>query len=348
MKPEDAARIDAIASQAMGVEPQAAAPEAAPANQAQPAQDTPEGKAAEAGSPETEGDKISDNPVVYSVDLGDGKTRDLTPQQIRSTFDRYAALNHRHAQNKPLYDVMDAIIEANPNADRAQLAQAMIARLKDQGGKQSTFGQDQQAKSENAQSEPTRSNEEIDAELRKWEEENAATLPPGYKDFLLAQQSGASGQQALEGKIGNLERVLMAVLSRSQGVADAARQSQEQTQTREISAAQQSINNNIDRAQMALQLPDEAANDFMIFAAERGYTMEDFLSPQLTHQVMSDFKNSMNSPEMERLRAMAQRRQAYTGSMGSSPSAGGETPVESPADSRLNQMVDDVMSRRQQ
>jgi hypothetical protein len=50
--------------------------------------------------------------------------------------------------------------------------------------------------------------------------------------------------------------------------------------------------------------------------------MEDFVDPQLTIKVMTDFKNNMDSPEMERMRAIAQRRQAYTGSMGSTPSAG--------------------------
>ena len=33
--------------------------------------------------------------------------------------------------------------------------------------------------------------------------------------------------------------------------------------------------------------------------------MEDFVDPQMTIRVMQDFKNNMDSPEMERMRAIA-------------------------------------------
>jgi hypothetical protein len=60
----------------------------------------------------------------------------------------------------------------------------------------------------------------------------------------------------------------------------------------------------------------------MVFAAERGFTMEDFVDPQLTMKVVSDFKNNMNGPELERLKAVAAKRQAFTASIGTSPNAG--------------------------
>ena len=44
----------------------------------------------------------------------------------------------------------------------------------------------------------------------------------------------------------------------------------------------QSIANNLDQAQAALRLPDDKGNDFMIFAAERGFTLEDFADQTLT------------------------------------------------------------------
>lgn len=344
---KDASLIDAIASQTLGDAPAAPTPPAAPATPAAAApaeQDTPADKTAEAGSPTTEGDKMAADPIVYEVEFGEGDTRKLTPQQIRATQERYAALNHKHAQNKPAYDVVDAILAANPNANPTQVAEALIAMAKSSSGQQpATFGAEEQAASQNAEVEPAKSNQDIDAELKRWEDENATSLPPGYREFLTSQTQGASNLAAMQASVAQMREMMGAVLARTQGVADAARQTEADTQVRQISAVQQAIANNLDRAQAALQLPDEAANDFQMFAAERGYTMEDFADPNLTLTVMQDFKNAMNSPEMERMRAMAQRRQAYTGTLGSSP---GSSAPASPAvgeDPRLASLIDEAM-----
>jgi hypothetical protein len=82
----------------------------------------------------------------------------------------------------------------------------------------------------------------------------------------------------------------------------------------------------------------------MIFAAERGYTMEDFVDPNLTIKVMQDFRNSMDSPEMERMRGIAQRRQAFTGSLGATPSAG-EAPAEDASAATFDRLVNRGMNR---
>lgn len=81
-----AAAIDGIAAKKMGVPPKAQpAPEP-------PKKDTAQDKAAETGSPETEGDKIVAEAVVFELDMGDGNKRPLTEQQIQGTFDRYKKL----------------------------------------------------------------------------------------------------------------------------------------------------------------------------------------------------------------------------------------------------------------
>ena len=116
------AAVDNIAAKRMGVEPQQAAP--APAPQAapptppqmpEPPKETSNDKAAEKGSPDTEGDKMTAEAIVYSVDFGDGNMRDLTPQQIKSTFERYSAMNYKNAQYKPVYDIVDQIMRDNPS-----------------------------------------------------------------------------------------------------------------------------------------------------------------------------------------------------------------------------------------
>jgi hypothetical protein len=83
----------------------------------------------------------------------------------------------------------------------------------------------------------------------------------------------------------------------------------------------------------------------MMFAAERGFTMEDFVDPQMTIRVMQDFKNNMDSPEMERMRAIAQRRQAFTGSLGSTPAAAPSN-AEPAGESTFDSLASKIMSRK--
>ena len=135
-KEQQASAIDAIASKAMGVEPQMAAPAAtqeAPAQETpRPPEDSDQGKAAAQGSPETEGDAITAEAVVYEIDFGDvdkegnKKKRNLTEQQIKATFDRYSAMNYKNAQYKPVQDVIEQIAKQNPGMDMNTMAQEMI------------------------------------------------------------------------------------------------------------------------------------------------------------------------------------------------------------------------------
>jgi len=62
---------------------------------------------------------------------------------------------------------------------------------------------------------------------------------------------------------------------------------------------------------------------------------------------MQDFKNNMNSPEMERMKNIAQRRQAFTGSLGSTPQA---TATNAPPEgaSTLDNLINKTMSKRMQ
>lgn len=330
-----AAMVDGIASRAMGVEQEQAqkAPE--------PKEDSAEGKAAEKGSPETEGDKIAADAIIYEIEFGEGDNRKLTPQQIKSTFERYSALNYKNAQYKPVMDVVEQYMRANPGITSKELAQT-LANLAKADESNPTMGNTDGEKSGEYQKEAALQSGDMDAALKKWEEDNAATLPPGYAQMMAAQ---GQGNQAMQQQIGRLEQMLKGVLAQSQGMTDAARQGMQQGQQNQVSAVRQQIANNIDKVQQALRIPDEKANDFMVFAAERGYTLEDFVDPRLTVNVMQDFKNNMDSPEMERMRAIAERRQAYTGSLGSTPSA--SPSAEEPAgESTFDRLSANMMAKR--
>lgn len=328
-----AAAIDAVASQKMGVAPQQAAP--APQGEEKPApKDTSTDKVAEKGSPETEGDKIAADAVVYEIDFGDGNNRKLTPQQIKSTFERYSAMNYKNAQYKPVMDLVEQIMRENPGINSRQMAEQMHNIYKAQQSNP-TMGNTEGRQSGDK---PT---EDMDAMLKKWEDENAASLPPGYKEMMT---QGGQGMAEIKQQLAQTQRMLQQVMAQSAGVADAARQGMQQTQGQKIDAVRQQIANNIDRVQQALQLPDDKANDFMVFAAERGFTLEDFVDPQLTVKVMQDFKNNMDSPEMERMRGIAQRRQAFTGSLGSTPGAGGAQ--DAPSESTFDRFASAAMTKR--
>lgn len=335
--PQDmAASIDAIASQTMGVQPQQ---QAAPA----PEQDSDQDKAATKGAPKTEGDKQSEDPILYSVDFGEGRKRDFTPNQIKGTMERYAALNHRNAQLAPLHSVVEKLTAENPNLNAKQLADK-LEEVFAAGERNTVLGEDtNDDEDEDEDGYEARSAEDISDALTKWEDENAVSLPPGYKEMLA---NGGTQVSQLQAQLDQMAQMMQQVLARSAGTADAARDAMGQAEGQQSDAVRQQIANNIDRVQQALQLPDEAANDFMVFAAERGFTLEDFADPQLTIKVMQDFKHQMQSPEMDRLRQIAQRRQAYTGSMGATPAAAGGAQGGGEAASPFDQFASDIMAQK--
>jgi hypothetical protein len=111
-------------------------------------------------------------------------------------------------------------------------------------------------------------------------------------------------------------------------------------------AARQQAANNLNVAQQKYQLPDQDEQDFFNFAFERGYTIEDFIDPRLTDMVMADFSNNRNGPEMDRLRQMAARRQAYTGQVGATPAAGGQPEAPSQDDQFIGAVAQQAMQRR--
>ena len=338
------AAVDGIAAKRMGVDPQQAAP--SPAPQGLPPQAPPQAppeasnqdKAAEQGSPKTEGDKMSADAIVYQVDFGEGQgQRDLTPQQIKSTFDRYSSMNYKNAQYKPVYDLVDQIMRDNPNLNSKQVAEQMNNIYKAQESNP-TMGNTEGKKSGNPSDGPS----DLDSSLEKWEQENAASLPPGYKEMI---QGGQQGMQQMQQELARTQAMIRQMAAQNQGVADAAKTQVQNSTSQQVEAVRQQIANNLDRVQQGLKLPAEKAQDFMVFAAERGYTLEDFADPQLTVNVMSDFKNNMDSPEMERMRGISQRRQAFTGSLGSTP-GGGSNESAPVGDSTFDKFTQTAMNKK--
>lgn len=276
----------------------------------------------------------------FTVDFGDGQMRELTPSQIKSTFQRYSALNHKHQTQyknaEPVVDFVNQVI-AEAAKSGAQLSpQDVLAYLT-----QSGHGQQPQGANlgHNTYSQAGAQGGEDDA-LAQWERENAVTLPPGLRESY-------AKSQALEGELIKTQEMMAQILAAAQGVGQ---QSQQQAMTADQQhrmALKNTIVNNLSTAQSQLGLSDGDEQDFMQFAFSRGYTVEDFIDPQLTVAVATDFRNNKNSPEMDRLRSMAQRRQAFTGNVQGAPAGpAGGAPAGGDDKNFMDSMIGNAMSNK--
>lgn len=284
---------------------------------------TQEAAAQSAGAPKSEASQMSEAPFI-EVDMGNGQVRKMTAQQIKGMSERYSSLNYRNAQLKPVTEVIEGYLQANPGMTPDQLAGHLKALAASQ---QDTIGNGRKNRAED-EGRPGSSRGRRDAdgdddqsmpgenEFSRWENDNATTLPPGYKQM-------HSAMSQMQQMMAQQQMMMQQLLGATAGQVDAARQAHVGAMQQQSQSIQATIGNNLDRAQQAMGLPDSAAQDFMMFAQERGYNFEDFVDPQLTVMVMNDFRNAMQSPEMDRLRQIHQRRTAYTPGGGSAPMGGG-------------------------
>lgn len=330
----DADLINQIASQKLGQAPAPA--EGAGPVAAQPPAQNPSTSNIDAPTTDAEkimaataakdgtGDAASEEPMTFvKVKFKDGE-RDMTPDQIASAMGRYGDLNFKHAQLKPVISLVEGLmsaakqrgIDANPGDVAKFIHSALMASQKNPTMGNTTGEEPQRPRSAQADEDGNLT----DDTLSKWEQDNAVSLPPGYKDLpgKLSQM-----QQALL----QTQKMLQTVLQGNQVVAGQNDQKVQdlhgQLKDERVNAIKQSIGANLQMAQAQFGFPDEAEQDFMNFAMQRGYTLEDFANPDLTMQLASDFKAIQGQPEMERLKAIAAKRQAFTGAGQGAPGAGG-------------------------
>lgn len=289
--------------------------------------ETAEEKAIQTGGPNDEADRMGDDAILYEID-----GRKLTPNQIKSTFDRYRDLNFRNQENSPVLKVVEAAIKAGHGKNPEDIARLMVNALRGQTSNPQMGGEDERPNT------AAEASADFD-EMTKWEEENAASLPPGYRDMMNNMTGISSGQQ-------QLMQMMQSLLQNSHQVASTASGQLEDAQTQRSDAYQQKIANNLDALADKLGLDESHSGDFLTFAGERGYTLDDFIDPRLAASVMSDFKANKDSPEMERLRQIASRRQAFTGTTAQTPAASGATTPAEGGDPRLARLAERALSTR--
>lgn len=326
MAQPDMDQMNRIAARQMGVpeQDQAVPPAKAPPVEAPT---TSQEKAEQTGSPQTEGDRVQQDPVVYKIMMGD-EERNLSPEQISSTFSRYKDLNYRNAQMKPVNAIAEKLMETS-GANPEQIAKLINASIQ-AFTKNSTMGKNRPAQDGVAaptQPSPTASQPDVDAEFSKYEDDNAISLPPGYREGAARMQRM---EQQMQQQMGMMNNLLQRTQQGAQQGLDAAQGAKVDRDT----AIKQTISNNLDRAQQQAGLPDEEGKNFMRYAGERGYTIEDFADSGLAIKVINDFKNEQNTPEFQRLQDMASRREAFLKNQ-----AGGPTSTAAPRGG------DDTLSR---
>lgn len=341
MNPEDQKFIaDASAQQMDGAQPQT--PENPPTNNE---------KAQEAGSPQTEGDLSGAESVTYvDVDFGDGQSRRLSTDQIRDTMKRYRDLNYRHqtqvAPNQPVFEFANSIME-NARANGQEVSPEDVVGFLQAAAQayasNPTMGQ--QHAPPGPQGEPVQRPpqamylNDVEAQMKQWEEENAISLPPAYRDAM-------GSVSMLQQENMQMKQMMQQILQQAQGLNEGAQGQMQQVHQQEIQNMRQLAASNLNQAQQMHGLPDEDQDDFFTYAYERGYTPEDFVDPQLTTKVVGDFKNTKQSPEMDRLRDMAKRRTAYTGSIGVQPSMGGQPSAPDQNQQFIDTMTENIMKQR--
>lgn len=251
-------------------------------------------------------------PVSYQVPWEGDQKRELTPAQIKSTFDRYSSLNYAHSQLKPVLDIVGPMLKAS-NGDVSKVSDFLKAALA-ATQKDPTLGNTGGATSQGPKTGAVPG--DFESEIRQWEEDNGIKLPGSVK-------GQAKTISALSGQIAALVDVVKGMHSSSRGALDAAKDAHTDARSTMVAAIKRQIGQNLDNAQKAHDLPNEAVHDFMTFMGHRGYTMEDMVNPHLAHSVVGDFKANQNTPEMERLKQLTQRRLAATGSLQPAATGGG-------------------------
>lgn len=350
--------IGAVAAQQQGQpapEPQAQ-PAAQPAPQDKP---TPQEQATAAVAPKTEQTSASQDPFeFFEVDDGKGNKRAYTPDQLRGITNRYSNLNYQHqTQIAPIQKSVQFLnqLRSQAQAEGLDLNDDQLYSILEASmtayAKNPTIGNTGQQP--NDQAAPGRadvaietqtgstSQTPLDEQLAAWEQQNAVSLPPGFKDAL-------SKTGSLEQQIAQLTQMVAQLTQSGAQTAQVAQGQLTQAQQAQADAGRQRLVNNLQRVQNELQLPDEAENDFMAFVQGRGYDVWELMDYNLAKTLATDFKNNQQAPELARFRDMAARRQAFTGNLSPAPGNAGAAPAApaAGADADFDQLTDAVMSQR--
>jgi len=342
---EQRAAVDQLFASKAGVPPQQQAPQPDP-GQAQPQPQAQQGPPPEApttqaekteadGSPQTEGDQMDEEPVLYKVKRGDEEV-DLTPQQLKGLYERYEKLVDDYSNFGAFNQFGRQLMERLPPGTRPEQAIDMLMKQAMQHNPQ--MGGQPQAQQQEMTAQDAPSNADISQQLEQWEKDNAVSLPPGYKEAM-----AGSGQMAQ--KLAQMEQMLSQVLAQSAGVANAAKMTTDGNIQQAAQVKKQQIENNVREVLHRSGLGEQEAGDFKVFAAERGFTPVDFANRGLLARLVQDYQAVKQTPQLQQLLETNRRRQAFTGrAVGATPQPGAAAPQSPPGP--LAEMVESKIRQR--
>ena len=332
--PRQQEQVSRIAAQQLGAAPE---PAPAPAPAPKDAPTTAQEEANEVASPQTEGDRQAEDAVMYKIKFGE-EERNLSPQQIAGTYDRYRDLNHKQALMKPVNALAERLMETtkgNPEQIAKLLAASVDAYTKNpqmgrqreptagvaQGGDQTGTPSDYAAK--------------MNDEWQKYEDDNAISLPPGFRESM-------ERMSRMEAQMGQQMQMMQGVMNNASAAAQSGSNSRDAAIASRDQVIAQTISNNLDRAQQEAGLPDDAASDFAAFIGERGFDRNDFSDYDLTRRVVDDFKRMKDTPQFEQLKNTAARREAYLTAQSGGPTS---SMAASGGDDTLARLASRAMNR---
>jgi hypothetical protein len=303
-------------------------------------------------SPSNPATESADAPInFYKVGA-----QEYTEDQIKGTMSRYKDLNYKWQSNKPVVDVITAMMDqakqgghdVKPEEMAGLVEAAVRAYVKDPqmgGQKQGQNGQ-KAAKAPMSADQESGESEGLgdpDHAYEQWEKDNAVKLPPGFKET--AKSSKEMGAK-MDQMMAMFQQVISGGLAGQQS-KDQAGQMLQQAQGQQADAATKMITNNLNMAFQKAGIPvdDSVRGDFRMFAAQRGYDFPDFMDGGLTATVVADYQANKDAPEVTRLREMAKRRQSFTGMTEGAPGASGASPAPA-ADPMLAGMISTAMGKR--
>ena len=342
---DDMSLIQSLSADKMGLPP-VAAPEAVtnpPAAPNKDSKETPQEAATAALSPKTENTTAKQDPFEFFEVDGNA----YTPEQIKGMVSRYKGMNYEHqtkvAPIKKSVEILNQLrqtaqtegLEIDDDGLAAILENALTAYSKNPvvnkgtTPPQTTGRQDFDVNTQTGNGE----GKTIEEQMAEWERDNAITLPPAYKQAVLQSGNLANQVQQLTEMVKNITKV-------GADTAATAEDKLKQATAANADAGKQQIMNNMARIQNEYKFPDESEQDFMAFVQARGYDLWELMDYNMAKTLAEDFKNNQASPELERIRQIHQKRQAFTGNL--APAPGGNSPATPPAADADQQFIDQV------
>jgi hypothetical protein len=310
--------------------PDAGAADAAAAQAAAQAQDSANRQAAgqvkkgveDAAKAVATGDKGDKAPVTIKFRRGEGDEAEdveLTESQVKGMFERYRSLNGRHATLKEPLRLVEAIMDRVGKDDPEAPQKAMQVML---AGLQALSHNPQMGGNAKGQQKPQGQPTNASNALKEWAKKNAIDDVTPFEQVF--------------GEVGNMKQAMseMVGLMRqlagqsAAGAGAVAKQAQDNASGR-VDLMKRRVVQNFDRVQAEMSkkglkgFDEEGAKQFMNFAAQRGYLLEDFLDYDLLEKVATDYSNDVRSADVDRMSQVLGRRQAFSGSLAGAPSGGG-------------------------